>query len=54
MRSYRLFNFGRQCRLGLTAIVADDDYSRQVAWWLNGRLFGVYISYSWKVAEGSR
>jgi hypothetical protein len=48
-RNYSLFNFGRQCHLDLTPIVADDDFDRQVEWWLNGRLFGLFISYSWKV-----
>jgi len=40
----RLFNFGRNNRLSLGRIVADDDCGLQVAWWLSGRIFGRYIS----------
>lgn len=41
----RIFNFGRNNRLSLTRIVADDDYDMMVGWWLSGRIFGRYISY---------
>lgn len=40
------FDFGRANRLGATRIVSDDDWGRQVAWWLNGRVLGCYVSVS--------
>ena len=43
-----IVNFGRQCHLSLDRVVSDDDYSRQVAWWLNGRVLGLYVSWAWK------
>ena len=49
-----LFNWGRRNNLVWSHVVADDDFGRTVGWWLNGRLFGRYISYylPWPVWRG--
>jgi hypothetical protein len=39
-----LFNFGRNNHLALAVVVSNEDLSRQVAYWLNGRMFGRYVS----------
>jgi hypothetical protein len=39
-----LWHFGRANRLFLSPIVSDDDFDQQIAWWLNGRVFGRYVS----------
>lgn len=41
-----ILNFGRRNRLTWSRIVADDDHRRTVARWLNGRLFGCFVSLS--------
>lgn len=40
---YRLLKIGRN-RLSLAVVVDDDDYRQQVAWWLNGKILGRYVS----------
>lgn len=49
----RLFNFGSNLRLHLTRI-ADDHSYKQVAWWLNGRLFGFYVGLNWRHRKATR
>jgi hypothetical protein len=39
-----LWNLGRANRLFLSPIVSNDDFDQQVAWWLNGRVCGRYVS----------
>jgi hypothetical protein len=39
----RLFNFGRANRLALSR-VSNEDGTAFAGWWLNGRIFGHYIS----------
>lgn len=39
-----LFNFGRANHLDLSRVVDDDDYTRVVGLWLNGRICGRYLS----------
>lgn len=45
----RLFNFGRANRLSWTPLVGDNDYDKIVAYWLNGRVLGKYVSWIWYV-----
>ncbi len=44
----KLFDFGKQCRLSLTGVVDDlpnlQGGVQRIGWWLNGRLFGWYVS----------
>jgi hypothetical protein len=40
----RLFDFGRQWRMALSPIVSDEDWTRRIGCWLNGRLAGRYVS----------
>jgi hypothetical protein len=44
----KIFDFGRSNRLSLTSMVDEDAKSTSglvhVRWWLNGRIFGKYIS----------
>ena len=49
----RLFNFGRNNRLSITPVVIRDAYAEtdepawwQVAWWINGRILGRYVSFN--------
>lgn len=39
-----LFNLNRANRLCLVPIVSDDDHGQQVAYWLNGRILGCYVT----------
>ena len=40
-----LFDFGRANHLSLSRVVSDDDHGRTIGRWLNGRLFGIYVSW---------
>lgn len=42
------FNFGRSNNLGIVRVVADDDYSKVIAWWLSGRILGFTVNYAFK------
>ena len=38
------FHISRRHHLGLVRVVHDDDYGLTIGWWLNGRIFGRYVS----------
>lgn len=39
-----LFNFGRANRLALSIVVDNDNHDQQIGRWLNGRIFGCFVS----------
>jgi hypothetical protein len=39
-----LINFGRSNHLGWVAVIDNDDWQRRAGYWLNGRIFGRYVS----------
>jgi hypothetical protein len=46
----RLFYINDNNHLDMVRVTDDIDYDLQIAWWINGRLFGKYTSISipWK------
>ena len=39
-----LFDFGRNNQLSWSQVCSDDCFSCNVGYWLNGRIFGRYVS----------